>query len=77
MKRQTKLTSQEQQQELSEAKSHQTSAREFAAPEELLRYDAQQTIVPPAVAERLGQSIQGIPNPPRSWWWRFFHNPNA
>ena len=76
MKRQTKLTSQEQQQELSEAKSQQMSAREFAAPEELLRYDAQQTIVPPAVAERLGQSIQQIPNSARSWWRRFVGSSN-
>jgi hypothetical protein len=75
MKRQTKLTSQEQQ-ELSEAKSQQTAAREFATPEELLRYDAKQTIVPPAVAERLGQSIQQVPKPARSWWQRFFRTPN-
>jgi hypothetical protein len=69
MKRQTKLTSQEQQ-ELSEVKSQQTSAREFASVEELLRYDAQQTAVPPVVAERLGDSVQQIPPPARSWWRR-------
>ena len=70
MKRQTKLTSQEQQ-ELSEAKSQQTVAREFATPEELLRFDASQTTVPPAVAERLMQSIQQVPTAARSWWRRF------
>src|SRR5262245_13405317 len=75
MKRQTKLTSQEQQ-ELSEAKSQQTTAREFATPEELLRYDTKQTIVPSAVSERLAQSIQQVPKPPRSWWQRLFRTPN-
>ena len=77
MKRQTKLTSEEQQR-LSEAKSEQAAAaREFATPEELLRYDARQTIVPAAVAERLAQSVQQVPQPPRSWWQRFFRTPNA
>ena len=75
MKRQTKLTSQEQQQ-LSEAKAEQAAAREFAAPEELLRYDASQTIVPPAVAERLTHSIQQVPLRARSWWQRLFRTPN-
>ena len=71
MKHQTKLTSQEQQQ-LSEANSQQTMVREFATPEELLRYDAQQTIVPPVVAQRLSQSIEQVPTPARSWWRRRF-----
>jgi hypothetical protein len=69
MKRQTKLTSQEQEQ-LSETKSQQTSAREFASAEEMLREDASQTVVPPAIAERLSQSIQNEPRPERSWWKR-------
>ena len=69
MKRQTKLTSQEQEQ-LAEAKSQQTPAREFASAEELLRHDARQTTVPPAIAERLSQSIQNEPKPERSWWRR-------
>ena len=69
MKRQTKLTSQEQEQ-LAETKSQQTPAREFASAEELLRHDARQTTVPPAVAERLSQSIQNEPKPERSWWRR-------
>jgi len=70
MKRQTKLTSQEQQQ-LTETKSQQISAREFASAEELLRHDASQTSVPPAIAERLSQSIQKEPKPAQSWWRRF------
>ena len=69
MKRQTKLTSQEQEQ-LAEVKSQQTTAREFGSVEELMRHDAGQTAVPPAIAERLAQSIQKIPPPERSWWQR-------
>ena len=76
MKHQTKLTSQEQHQ-LSEANSQQTMALEFATPEELLRFDAGQTIVPPAVAERLGQSIQQVPKAARSWWRRFVGPSNS
>jgi hypothetical protein len=74
MKRQTKLKSQEQQ-ELSEVKAQQTAAREFATPEELLRHDASQTIVPPAVGKRLNESIQQEPRRARSWWQRFFRTP--
>lgn len=51
-------------------------AREFATPEELLRFDAAQTPVPPAVADKLQQSIQRepAPAPPQSWWRRWFTN---
>lgn len=70
MKRQTKLTSQEQEQ-LAEVKSPQTTAREFATAEELLRHDAGQTAVPPAIAERLAQSVQNLPRPAPRWWQRW------
>ena len=69
MKRQVKHTSQEQEQ-LSEVNAQQTSAREFATTEELLRHDASQTNVPPAIAERLARSIENEPKPERSWWRR-------
>ena len=69
--KQTKLTSQEQEQ-LAEVKSQKTSAREFTSMEELLRHDASQTIVPSRVAERLDRSIQNEPKPTRSWWQRLF-----
>ncbi len=69
MKRQTKLTSQEQEQ-LAEMGLQKSSAREFASTEELLRHDASHTTVPPAIAERLSQSIQQEPKPERSWWKR-------
>ena len=67
MKRQ-KQDSQEQQ--LSEARTEQSAAREFASTDEMLRHDAAQTVVPPAVAERLSQSIGSLPKPATSWWQR-------
>lgn len=71
MKHRTKL-SQEQQQSRQVGTGHQTqqqAAREFANAEELLRYDAAHTTVPPAIAKRLQKSTgqTGAP-PPRSWW---------
>jgi len=71
MKHESKLTSQEQAQ-LAEVKSQQTSVREFASVEEVLRHDAGQTAVPPAIAERLARSAQNVPPPERSWWQRVF-----
>jgi hypothetical protein len=72
MKQQSKLTNQQQQQLGVEQQATQQSAREFATPEELLRYDAGQTVVPPAIAQRLGQSAADLPKPKRSWWQRWF-----
>ncbi len=46
------------------------NVREFASPEELLRHDAAQTIVPPAIEERLQRSLAAEPKPPKSWWQR-------
>jgi hypothetical protein len=62
----------EQQQHVGENQTAQQSAREFPTPEELLRYDAAQTPVPAAVAERLQRSVGQSPAPSRSWWRRFF-----
>ena len=69
MKQKTNLTSAEQQQ-VTEAKAQQSEAREFATAEELLRHDAGQTQVPPAVAKRLDESIQREPKPAKPWWKR-------
>jgi len=60
------------QEQLAEVKSSQTSTREFASMEEVLRHDAAHTEVPPVIAERLTQSIQNVPPPERSWWQRVF-----
>lgn len=45
--------------------------REFATPEEMLRFDAKQTTVPPRVAERLSRSLATEPCAARPWWKRW------
>lgn len=69
MNQKTKLQPTAQQQ-ISEAQSQKTGAREFATAEELLRADASQIEVPPAVEQRLDESIQREPKPARPWWRR-------
>ncbi len=69
MKQKHKLTSQEQEQ-VSETQTQKTEAREFATAEELLRHDAAQTEVPPAIAQRLAESIQQEPKATKSLWQR-------
>ena len=71
MKQEKKLSSHEQQ--VSEVQSGQTrqTIREFASPDELLRFDRQQTMVPPEIAQRLGQSLQNEPRAPKPWWRRW------
>ena len=68
MKHESKQKSQEQDQLA--AASQQTNEREFATAEELLRHDAEQTQVPPVIAERLTKSIQNLPRPEKTWWER-------
>ena len=73
MKHRAKLNSEQQQEQ--KAAQQQTAApgaREFKSAEELLRYDAAHTLVPPAVAKRLQQSIGPLPPPNRPWWKRIF-----
>jgi len=74
MKYQKKFAAQEQQQ-VSEVQTQQTAEREFASVEELLRYDAKQTAVPPEVARRLGRSLQNEPCASRPWWRRWLGKP--
>jgi hypothetical protein len=72
MKHQTKLSAEQQQEH---AVTHQTqsqSAREFASAEELLRFDAAHTTVPPGIAQRLRKSVGPAGPPPRSWWRNLF-----
>ena len=71
MKHRTEQKSQEQE-HVAETQSQQTYAREFTSPEELLQLDAAQTPVPPAVANRLADSLRTEPKPERSWWRRMF-----
>ncbi|HTH46333.1 MAG TPA: hypothetical protein VMB21_02355 [Candidatus Limnocylindria bacterium] len=62
--------------ELAAEQAHTTTtqsgtAREFATPEELLRHDRTHTPVPPAVSERLEQSLAAEkPAKPKPWWKR-------
>lgn len=72
MKRQTKLTSEQQQNAAQQNQQQEQTAKEFASPEELLRYDASQTNVPPAVSQRLQASIGPVSPAARSWWQRLF-----
>ena len=76
MKQQSKLTEQQQQEAAAQQNSESQAVREFATPEELLRYDAGRTTVPPAVEQRLQQSVGAEPAPTRSWWRRLFQRPN-
>jgi ABC-type phosphate transport system ATPase subunit len=70
MKRQTKLTQQEQEQLATGQQQLQSSAREFASVEEMLRHDALHTPLPPTIAHRLEESIGQSPPPPGRAWWR-------
>ncbi|HKW30596.1 MAG TPA: hypothetical protein VJT54_14770 [Verrucomicrobiae bacterium] len=72
MKQQKKFESREQQQASETQSQQKTSSREFASVDELLRYDAKQTSVPPEIAQRLARSLQNQPRPARSWWRRWF-----
>ena len=74
MKRQSKLTQQEQEQLAAEAQNIQSSsAQEFANAEEMLRHDALHTPVPPTIAHRLEESVKDLsPAEARAWWQRWF-----
>ena len=71
MKRQTKLTTDQQQEHATEQQTQAKPALEFATAEELLRYDAAQTPVPGGIAQRLQQSTADLPRPKPAWWKRF------
>ena len=74
MKRESKLTPQEQEQLAAQLQQAQSStAREFASVEEMLRHDALHTPLPPTIAVRLEESVKQLPPPAsRAWWRRFF-----
>jgi hypothetical protein len=72
MDRPKKLISQQKTEEVQETLGQQhaaeTTEREFANVEEMLRHDAIHTPVPPTIAQRLEQSAAELPPPARSWW---------
>lgn len=69
MKQQSQFRSHEQQQ-AAQQRQEQTAPLEFGTAEELLRHDALHTPVPPAVAQRLQDSLAHLPGPRLSWWRR-------
>ena len=70
MKQRSKFSQEQQQNAAGEIR--QQAVPEFATSDELLRFDASQTAVPPQIAERLKQSAAGPPPPPRPWWKKLF-----
>jgi hypothetical protein len=72
MKQETKLSTGQQQEQTAESKTVKTTAQEFENVEQLLRYDAAQTPVPPEIARRLNESVAKSPPPKRPWWQRIF-----
>jgi hypothetical protein len=77
MKHQTKLSAEQQQQQAAEHQTQSQSDREFANAEELLRYDAAHTTVPPGIAQRLQKSAADLPAPKTTWWKRLFGGANS
>lgn len=73
MKRQTKLTTEQQQQHTAEqqAQAQAQTAHEFASVEEMLRHDAIHTPVPPSIEQRLIKSAAELPQQKSAWWKRF------
>ena len=69
----SKLNQRQHEETVSQQQSTQETATvEFTTAEEMLRHDAAQAAVPPAVAERLQRSIANEPKPQPSWWQRLF-----
>ena len=71
MKQHTKLT--QKSESVVEHQSQQQVAKEFESSDELLRFDAAQTTVPPEIAQRLQKSAAQLKPPAgRSWWKTLF-----
>jgi hypothetical protein len=70
MKQETKLSTGQQQEQAAETRTVKTTAQEFESAEQLLRYDAARTPVPPEIASRLNRSVEESPPPSRRPWWR-------
>jgi hypothetical protein len=72
MKQRSKLSPEQQQdaQHNLGQETRQQAGQEFAQADELLRFDAAQTAVPPQIAERLKQSTSHAAPPPRRSWWQ-------
>ena len=62
----------EQEQSQTHHAQSQAQGQEFATVDELLRYDSEQSPVPPEVAERLGHSLEAEPKQPQPWYKKLF-----
>ena len=71
MKHRSKLSEEQQQTGYRETGQQAQAGREFADADELLRYDAAHTPVPPDIARRLRESTTGLTAPKPSWWKRW------
>jgi hypothetical protein len=72
MKHESKFSQEEQ--HSAAHQSGQQPAHEFASAEELLRFDAAQTTVPPEIAERLKRTTGHAAPPPRGGWFKRLFN---
>ena len=69
MKHQSKFLP-KQEQAAQQAGLQSDAAKEFAQPDELLRFDAAHTLAPPELAQRLQKSSAQIRPPNRRPWWK-------
>lgn len=67
MKQRTKLL--QKQETIAEQQAQAQVAKEFSNADELLRFDAAQTNVPPTIARRLQKTL---PPATRPWWKNLF-----
>jgi hypothetical protein len=69
---------QEQAEQAVESLGHQEaqSVQQFSSVEEMIRFDAKQTLPPDSLAERLQDAISREPKPTKSWWQRLFSRDN-
>ncbi len=68
----SKLDSAEQQITEQRQESQNLIPREFASPEDMLRFDAAQVTPPPSIIDRLRETVAAELPAKRSWWRRWF-----
>ena len=68
MKQQSRFS--QAQEQVTHQQASQNQAKEFATSDELLRFDAAHTPVPPEVAARLQKSDGQLRAPERRPWWK-------
>lgn len=67
MKHRAKFSQDQQQNAISQESTTQTP-REFASPEEMLRFDASITPAPPSIATRLQKALAASGSVKNPWW---------